>query len=110
MTDEAKPIFPKPGEIGLTWISGWTGFWVTMGQWLAGDGGLWPFRRPKKNLERGYPTHAFLVLEDGKIIEAEPGGVKYTTVHNLVSKGVMEWAVPGVPRFADGVLDISIPD
>jgi hypothetical protein len=74
VTNTSEADSPRPGEIGLTWISGWTGFWVTLGQWLAGDGGLWPFRRPRKNLERGYPTHAFLVLKKGFIIEAQPGG------------------------------------
>lgn len=91
MTDE---VFPKPGEIGLTWISGWTGFWVTLGQWLAGDGGWWPFRRPRKNLERGYPTHAFLVLPRGYIIEAQPGGAVISRIDRYMGRAVIYSKLP----------------
>lgn len=65
---------PRAGEIGLTWIQGWTGVWVSLGQWLAGDGGKWPWGRHAKKLPMGRPTHAFLVLEDSVIIEGQPGG------------------------------------
>ena len=65
---------PRAGEIGLTWIKGWTGFWVSFGQWLAGDGGLWPWTRHAKKLPKGRPTHVFLVLDDQVIIEGQPGG------------------------------------
>jgi hypothetical protein len=92
--NEADPPFPKPGEIGLTWISGWTGFWVTIGQWLNGDGGMWPFRRPKENLDRGFPTHVFMVLENGKIIEAQPGGAVISHVDRYMGRKVVYSRLP----------------
>lgn len=84
----------RPGEIGLTWISGWTGFWVSLGQWLAGDGGLWPWRRYKKRLPRGYPTHVFLVLDDGTIIEAQPGGARIGSLSRYAKRQVLYSRLP----------------
>lgn len=69
-------VGPQAGEVGFTWIQGWTGFWVSFGQWLLGDGGLWPWTRKSKQLPKGRPTHVFQVLEDGVIIEAQPGGAR----------------------------------
>jgi hypothetical protein len=97
VTDESGSPFPKPGEIGLTWISGWTGFWVTILQWMSGDGGLWPFRRPKENLERGFPTHVFLVLEGGKTIEAQPGGAVIGHVDRYMGRKVIYSKLPLEP-------------
>lgn len=51
---------PKPGDIGLTRIHGFTGFWIGLGQLLNGDASRY--------------THAFIVLEDSTLIEAQPGG------------------------------------
>lgn len=60
---------PKPGDIGLTTISGWGGRAIRLGQWLNGDG----FRKY---------AHAFVVTEirdDGSdwIVEAMPGGAHH---------------------------------
>ncbi|GFE12260.1 hypothetical protein Sgleb_03070 [Streptomyces glebosus] len=52
---------PLPGDIGLTRISGITGRLIRFGQWINGDGFA------------DY-QHAFLVLPDGRLLEAEPGG------------------------------------
>jgi hypothetical protein len=54
---------PQPGDIGLTSISGFVGALIRLGQWLNGDG-FSPFE------------HAFIVLEDGMLIEAMPGGAQ----------------------------------
>ncbi|MGR3875717.1 hypothetical protein ACUXZZ_45110 (plasmid) [Streptomyces graminifolii] len=52
---------PQPGDIGLTTITGPVGWLIKVGQWLNGDGfGPW--------------QHAFIVLPDGLLIEAMPGG------------------------------------
>lgn len=51
---------PNAGDIGLTRIHGFTGFWIGLGQLLNGDASRY--------------THAFIVLDDGTLIEAEPGG------------------------------------
>jgi hypothetical protein len=52
---------PQPGDIGLTSITGPVGRLIQIGQWLNGDG-LGPYE------------HAFIVLPDDQLIEAEPGG------------------------------------
>lgn len=54
---------PEPGDIGLTSIEGAAGWGIRLGQRLLGDGML-PYE------------HAFLVLDQGELIEAEPGGAK----------------------------------
>lgn len=63
---------PKPGDIGLTTISGWGGKAIRFGQWLNGGG--W-----------ADVQHAFVVVEaaskfrDEMIVEAMPGGADHTT-------------------------------
>ncbi|MFI9271268.1 hypothetical protein ACIGXM_11225 [Kitasatospora sp. NPDC052896] len=52
---------PQPGDIGLTTITGAVGRAIRVGQWLNRDGFA--------NYE-----HAFVVLDDETLIEAEPGG------------------------------------
>lgn len=94
MTQDSAAGIPRPGEIGFTWISGWTGFWVSFGQWLAGDGGLWPWTRHKKKLPRGFPTHVFQVLEDGVIIEAQPGGARVGHVSQYKDRAVLYSNLP----------------
>jgi len=59
---------PKPGDIGITTISGWGGFGIHLGQLALGCG--WKARQ-----------HAFVVSEirdDGPwIVEAMPGGARH---------------------------------
>lgn len=52
---------PQPGDIGLTGITGPVGRLIQIGQWLNGDG-FGPYE------------HAFIVLPEGQLIEAQPGG------------------------------------
>jgi len=54
---------PKPGDIGLTSSRAWTGRIVRSLQALIDDDSI--------------VTHTFLVLWDGFIIEAEPGGASF---------------------------------
>lgn len=53
---------PLPGAFGLARIGGLTGKLIAAGQAFAGDGSRW--------------THAFIVLDNGECIEAEPGGAR----------------------------------
>jgi hypothetical protein len=55
------PVKPKPGDFGLVSIPGAGGRAIRAAQWLNGDG--------YANLE-----HAFLVLDEETLIEAQPGG------------------------------------
>lgn len=54
---------PRPGDFGLASIHGVAGLGVRIGQWLNGDG--WHAFQ-----------HAFVVLDDETVLEAEPGGAR----------------------------------
>lgn len=54
---------PKPGDIGLSSSTGWIGKFVRFSQSVIGD--------------HSFITHAFIVLHDGYIIEAMPGGATF---------------------------------
>ncbi|BDM70385.1 hypothetical protein HEK616_38720 [Streptomyces nigrescens] len=58
-----KHTHPQPGDIGLTRINGVSGRLIRFGQWINGDGFA------------DY-EHAFLVLPDDRLLEAEPGGAR----------------------------------
>lgn len=65
-------VFPSPGDFGLTKIKGWTGVWVSLGQWLNGDASRY--------------THAFLVLDNEQVIEAQPGGAVITPLSEYLGR------------------------
>lgn len=66
----------KPGSFGLARIGGLTGKLIAAGQAFSGDGSRF--------------THAFIVLDDGNVIEAEPGGARITPLqHYLDMKEVV---------------------
>lgn len=58
---------PQPGDFGLTRISGSVGVLIRIAQWLNGSG--W------KNYE-----HAFIVLDNNLVMEAQPGGARYNSL------------------------------
>lgn len=58
---------PLPGDIGLTKIKGFVGFLVRLMQFLNGD-----FAKP---------THVYVVLDDGTVFEAQPGGAVITPLY-----------------------------
>jgi hypothetical protein len=73
-----EPYQPKPGDIGLTQISGWGGKAIRAGQWLLGDG--------YADFE-----HAYVVTEvdaDGTvwIVEAMPGGAHHVRQWHTVNR------------------------
>lgn len=53
---------PKVGDIGLVRIGGLLGWWVALGQHLAGDSCRY--------------THTFIVLDDNTVLAAQPGGAR----------------------------------
>jgi uncharacterized protein YycO len=53
---------PQVGDIGLVRISGVTGVLVSLGQRLIGSS--------------SYFTHAFVVVGDGMVVQAQPGGAE----------------------------------
>lgn len=67
---------PRPGDIGLTSIEGYVGFLIRLGQWLNGDG-------------FSHYEHAFIVLEDGMLIEAMPGGAQIVPLSEYDDRDVL---------------------
>jgi uncharacterized protein YycO len=65
---------PKPGDFGLTKIGGILGFFVSLGQHLAGDSSKY--------------THAFIVLDNEYIIAAQPGGARLDKLIDYKNKAI----------------------
>lgn len=57
---------PQPGDIGLSSSTAWIGKFVRTAQAVIGD--------------HSFVTHAFIVLQDGYIIEAMPGGATFNRI------------------------------
>jgi len=66
---------PQPGDIGLSRITGFTGLFVSFGQWLIGDASRY--------------THAFIVVDGGRVVEAMPGGATYGSLQHYLDTGAV---------------------
>jgi len=66
---------PEPGDIGLTSIVGPVGWGIRVGQWINGDG-------------FGVYEHAFIVLDDHTLLEAEPGGARIAGLDEYAGRHV----------------------
>jgi len=64
----------RPGDIGLTKIGGVLGFFVSLGQHLAGDSSRY--------------THAYIVLDDETVIAAQPGGARIDKLSDYHNKSI----------------------
>ena len=70
-------VSPEPGDIGLTTVRGTVGMDIGAGQMLfdrlmktrVPDSLAWQYR------------HAFGLVDDGMIVEAEPGGARHVPLH-----------------------------
>jgi|SRR5882724_1905405 len=80
---------PLPGDFGLVSISGVAGFGVRIGQWLNGSG--------FSEFE-----HAFIVLDDEEILEAEPGGARIMPLSEYDGTNVVysDWPLTDEQRSA----------
>jgi len=67
--ENIDPYSAKPGDYFLGQISGFTGFLIRVGQLLCGDASRY--------------THAGVVLDDGTVVEAEPGGARITPLSEI---------------------------
>lgn len=78
---------PLPGDFGLVSITGTVGRLIRVGQYLNGDG----FR----NFE-----HAFVVLDGGMLLEAEPGGARIRPLAQYDGTNVTysDWPLTDVQR------------
>jgi len=66
---------PQPGDIGLSRITGFTGLFISFGQWLIGDASRY--------------THAFIVVDDTTVVEAMPGGASYGSLQHYLDNGAV---------------------
>lgn len=62
----------KPGDIGLYRIGGFLGWLVNMGQAIIGDSSRY--------------THAFIVMDDGTVLAAQPAGARYDSLDLYVGQ------------------------
>lgn len=76
---------PEPGDIGLTSVVGPVGWGIRVGQWLLGS--RWA--------GDGY-EHAFLVLDGGQLIEAQPGGAEIVPLTKYTGRRVLYVAPAGL--------------
>lgn len=74
---------PRPGDIGLTNVVGPVGWGIRVGQALLGAGTL-PYE------------HAFLVLDRGELIEAQPGGAVVRPLSEYDGRHVLYVAPAGL--------------
>lgn len=70
----------KPGDLGFTRITGFTGWWINLGQALTGDSSRF--------------THAFVVLDDDTLIEAMPNGARFAPLDREYDTDVMYARLP----------------
>jgi hypothetical protein len=74
---------PRPGDVGLTSIAGPAGWAIRVGQWLNADGfSTW--------------EHAFVVIGDGRLVEAEPGGARIAGLDEYAGRQVTYVAPAGL--------------
>lgn len=74
---------PRPGDIGLTSIAGPVGWGIRLGEFLCGDGfTAW--------------EHAFIVVDGGRLVEAEPGGARIAGLDEYAGRDVAYVAPAGL--------------
>lgn len=66
---------PRPGDFGLSVLTGPAGWWVNLGQALTGDSSRF--------------THAFVVLDDNTVMEAMPGGARIAPLSSYDNQSVV---------------------
>lgn len=94
--DSGVPLrqVPKPGSFGLARIGGLTGKLVAAAQAFAGDGSRF--------------THAFVVLDNGECIEAEPGGARIVPLRKYLEMEEVAFIDTPVVEYMQGRMD-SVP-
>jgi hypothetical protein len=85
---------PQPGDLCLTWMTGWAGFAAVAMQWLSGDGGQRLTRSFAKGLPRGCPTLVMVMLSDGKVLESRRGGAVISSLGRYRRRLVLHARLP----------------
>lgn len=95
MTEQINvEVFYPPGSFFVTQIGGRTGWWVALGQAIAGRPSRW--------------THAGIIGYNGQTFEAAPGGVHYGTVDDLAHKPHMVSDAPVMDAVSVALLPLSL--
>jgi hypothetical protein len=87
-------VFYPPGAFFVTQIGGRTGWWVALGQAIAGRPSRW--------------THAGIIGYNGQTFEAAPGGVHYGTVNDLAKKPHMVSDAPVMDAVDEAFLPLAV--
>jgi len=74
----------KPGDLGFTRITGFTGWWVNLGQALTGDACRY--------------THVFVVMDDDTVLEAMPNGARFAPLDREYKTDVVYTRLPLSPE------------
>lgn len=74
----------KPGDLGFTRITGFTGWWVNLGQALTGDACRF--------------THVFVVMDDDTVLEAMPSGARFAPLDREYKTDVVYTRLPLSPQ------------
>ncbi len=85
---------PKPGDWGMSVIEGRVGFFVRVGQAIINDPSEW--------------THAFVVLEDGMVLEAMPRGARIVPIDEYSNKRVLFCSPPMTDEQRRAVVNVSL--
>jgi hypothetical protein len=80
MGEIADRLNLKPGDLGFTRITGFTGWWVARGQSLMGDANRF--------------THVFVVMDDDTVIEAMPNGARFAPLDREYKTDVLYARLP----------------
>jgi len=85
VSEPTRLMTPQPGDFGLVRIKGRTGAVIRVGQYLNAvrwrtvfDRELW------RNIQ-----HAFILVNDGMVVEAEPGGARLVPVDEYAGEKVI---------------------
>jgi cell wall-associated NlpC family hydrolase len=75
-------MHPQPGTFFLARIGGLLGLAIAFGQWVIGDASRY--------------SHAGIVLDDGTVLEAMPGGARIAPLADVLARRPLafSWAIP----------------
>lgn len=80
MGEVSQRLNLKPGDLGFTRITGFTGWWINLGQAIIGDSNRF--------------THVFVVLDDDTLIEAMPTGARFAPLDREYKTDVLYARLP----------------
>lgn len=83
----------KPGDFGLSIIEGRVGALVNVGQAIIRDSSEW--------------THAFVVLDNGLVMEAMPGGARIAPLENYYDRKILFSNLPLTDENRRAIINVA---